>query len=283
VSAAEQIALAWQSLGYAARQMARPVLWTPWLLLGLLQAGVLIALGFTAHPWVSPVMAPLVTRLAGERALHYPDLFLALPGIYARIDIVLAALPGALVLGASTALFRDVFLARGPAARAAYDAVLRRALTLIVVNLPFHLLAVAWSTAIAVSIGGRAGLVGRAAYVLALGGSVLIQALFLYASAFVMIEGRGVRGTFASLPHAWRRGIWAALVLGLLMVLPLLPLNLLSGAGNVIARRGRPELLAAMSFAQLVIALGTGFLLSGGATLVFLGGIARRPEPGARR
>jgi hypothetical protein len=32
-----------------------------------------------------------------------------------------------------------------------------------------------------------------------------------------------------------------------------------------------------MSFAQLLVALVSGFLLSGAATLVFLGGIARRP------
>jgi len=273
-----QIALAGQSLLHAARQMRRPALWVPWLLLGLLQAGALVALCFAAHPWLSPVLAPLVVRMAGAHALHYPDLFLALPGIYARIDLVLAALPGAFVLGASTALFRDVFLARTPHVGAALGLALRRTVTLIVVNLPFHLLAAGWATLIATSIGGRPGIVGRAAYLLALGGSVLLQALFLSASAFVVIEGRGIRGTFASLPHGWRHGFWAAMVLGVLLLLPLLPLNLLSGAGHVIAARGRPELLAAMSFAQLLIALASGFLLSGAATLVFLGRIARRPE-----
>jgi len=276
VSWSEQVALAWQSLGHALRQMRRLVLWLPWLLLGLLQAGALAALCFAAHPWLSPVLAPLVVRMAGPGALHYPDLYLALPGIYARIDLVLAALPGALVLGASTALFRDVFLARTPRPGAALGLALRRALTLIAVGLPYQLLAAGWAVLIATTIGGRPGIVGRAAYLLALGGSVLLQALFLYVSAFVVVEGRGIRGTFASLPHGWRHGFWAAFVLGVLLLLPLLPLNLLSGASHVIASRGRPELLAAMSFAQIAIALAAGFLLSGAATLVFLGGIARR-------
>lgn len=276
MSWSEQIALAWQSLGHAARQMGRPAPWVPWLLLGALQVAALAAVCYAAHPWLSPLVAPLVVRVAGERALHYPDLYLALPLLYARIDLALAALPGALVLGASTALFRDVFLARTPRPGAALALALRRAVTLVVVNLPYQLLAAGWAIAIAQTVGGRHGIVGRAAYLLALGGAVLLQALFLYVSAFVVIDGRGVRGTFASLAHGWRHGFWAAVALSGLLLLPLLPLNLLSGAAQVIASRGRPELLAAMSLAQLLVALACGFLLSGAATLVFMGGIARR-------
>jgi hypothetical protein len=273
----EQAALALQSLQHAFQQMLRPALWVPWLALGALQAAVLAGLCFAAHPWVSPVAAPLVAWLAGEQSLHYPDLFLALAGLYGRIDLVLAALPGALVAGASTSLFRDVFLGRRPDARGAAGVALRRAPALILVNLPFHLLAIGLSMGIAMTLGSRGGIVGRAAYVLAIGGSIWLQSLFLFASAFVVVEGRSVRATLASLPHAWRQGFWAALVLGVLTLLPLLPLNMLSGSAAVIAERGRPELVAAMSFAQLLVALVSGFLLSGAATLVFLGGIARRP------
>ena len=102
----EQIALAWQSLGHALRRLLRPRLWVPWLALGLIQTGLLVKLAFAAHPWVSPFFAPLVVRLAGERALHYPDLFLALPGLYSRIDLVIAALPGAIVFGAASQALR---------------------------------------------------------------------------------------------------------------------------------------------------------------------------------
>jgi len=280
VNPLEQIALAWQSLGYALRQLFRPWLWTPWLALGLLQAGVLAALAFAAHPWVSPLLAPLVTRLAGEPALHYPDLYLALPGLYARIDLVIAALPGPIALGAATALFRDVALARRPQPGTAFRIALRRAPALILANLPFHLLAAAWSAGVAALAGGRGDIVAQAAHVTALAGSVLFQTLFLYASAFVVIEGRGTLGALAALPHGWREGFWAALVPSVLLLLPLLPLHLLSGAGAVIAERGRPELLAAMALAQIGVALVASFLLYGAATLVFLGGIARRREAG---
>jgi hypothetical protein len=145
-----------------------------------------------------------------------------------------------------------------------------------VVNLPFHLLAAAWSAVVANLAGGRGGIAAQAAFVLALAGSVLLQTLFLYASALVMIEGRGLRAALASLPHSWRQGFWAGLTLSTLLLLPLLPLHLLSGAAGVIVERGRPELLAVMVGAQLLIALVAAFLLYGAVTLVFLAAIARR-------
>ncbi len=276
----EQMAIALQSLRFALGQMARPALWVPWLLLGLVQLGALFALCFAAHPAISAVMAPLVARLAGAHALHYPELFLALPALYGRLDLAIAALPGAVVLGASTALFRDAFLARPPAPGAALATALRRTLPLVLGYLPYHLLAWGWSFVLGGALGGHGGLVGRAAYVLSIAGSVLLQSVFLYVAALVVIEGRGWPGTLRSLPHTWRQGFWAALTLGMLLVLPLLPLNLLAGAGHLIVARGRPELLAVMTFAQLLVALVCGFLLSGATTLVFLGGIARRPARG---
>jgi hypothetical protein len=283
MSPADQLALAWQSLLFVVRQMTRPALWAPWAILAGLQAGAVVALSFAAHPWLSPVLAPLVRRLAGESALRYPDLFLALSGLYARVDLVLAALVGAVTLGASAALFRDVALARRPSARAALALALRRAPALIAVQLPYHMLALGWSNAVVALLGVRGGLMARAAFVIALLGVVVAQALFLYAAAFVIVERRGAFGTLRSLPHGWRHGIWAALPLCALMVLPLLPLHFLSGLGPVIAERGRPELLAILALTQIAIAAGTGFLLSGAATLVFVGGIARAGAGEARR
>lgn len=278
----DQTALALQSLRFAYGQARRPALWAPWIALGLVQVGVLAALCFAAHPAISMVMAPLVTHLAGARALHYPELFLALPSLYGRCDLVVAALPGSLALGVSTALFRDAFLARRPEIGAAFRIGLRRAWALVAGYLPYHVLAWGWSFMLGEAFGGRGGLVGRAVYVMALGGSVLLQSVFLYVAALVVIEGRGWIGTLRSLPHTWRQGFWAAITLGVLLVLPLLPLNLLTGASHLIATRGRPELLAVITFAQLLVALGCSFLLSGATTLVFLGGIARRGAKGER-
>jgi hypothetical protein len=275
----EQITLALQSLLQTLRQVQRPALWMPWLLLGALQVLALAALCGMAHPWLSLLMAPLVARLAGSEALHYPDLFVALPGLYARVDLLLVALPGAVAGGASAALFAAAFRGRDPRPGAACGQALGRAVRLVAVNLPYHVLASALGFAIAIVGGSRGGIVGAAAYVFALGGSVFLQSAFLYVNALVMIEGCGIRSAFAELPRTWRSGFVSALVLGTLLLLPLLPLNLLGGAGGLIASKGRPELVAAILAAQIGIAVCMSVLLSGAATLVFLTAMSRRADP----
>jgi hypothetical protein len=266
----EQVALAWQSLLHAAARSFDLRLWSPWLLLAVLEGILLAGLCLMAHPAFSTLMAPLVSRLGGADALHYPGLFAALPVIYARLDLLLIALPGAVVLGASTALFAESFRGRGPKPGSAIATALRGVITLILVNLPYHLLAGAAGFAISAVTGSRGGIVAAAGYVFALVISVVVQSVFLYVNALVMIEGHGIRGTFAALPRTWANGFFSALVLGVLLLLPLLPLNLLSGTAGTIAVRGTPELVALILAAQIAVALYAGFLLQGASTLVYL-------------
>lgn len=276
----EQIALAWQALMHALRRTFDPALWAPWLLLGALQILLLGALCWMAHPWLSPVMAPLVARLAGAEALHYPALFAALPALYARLDLLLIALPGAFTLGASAALFAASFRGGTPRPGQALRLALTRWPALMAVNLPYHLLAFGAGLGIAVLVGPRGGIAGAAGYLFALGASVLFQSLFLYVNALVAVGGCGVREAFAALPRTWSNGMASALVLGVLLLLPLLPLNLLMGAGGTIAGRGTPELVAFMLLVQIAVALYAGFLLSGASTLVYL--TAMSPADGRR-
>jgi len=282
MNVAEQIALAWGSLIQTLHMVRRPALWAPWLVLGGLEAGVLAALAGFAHPWLSPVMAPVIEGIAGEHALHYPDLFSELPLLYARFDLLLVALPGAVVLGAATTLMADAFRGRPLRAGAALGLALRRAPALILVNLPFNVLAFVFSWGIGTLAASHGGLIARAAYLLALAGSVLIQSLFLYMTAVVMIEHRGPLDALRQLPRTWRNGFAAAVVLGTLLLLPLLPLNLLSGASGLIAARGIPELVTGMLLLQLCVALAAAFLLTAATTLVFMTTVARMPRGEAR-
>ena len=72
---------------------------------------------------------------------------------------------------------------------------------------------------------------------------VVLQALFLYLPAVVVLERRGLRGALAALPRTWARGFWAGLVLGAVALLPLLPFDALSQRVDLLVERGAPELV----------------------------------------
>ena len=118
----------------------------------------------------------------------------------------------------------------------------------------------------------------RLGYFATLGGVAGLQALFLYLPALVVLERRGLWRAFAGLPRAWARGFWAALLLGLVALLPLLPLDGLGQRSGLLVDRGAPELVGlAHRDAARSSGLAVSFLLAGSSTLVYLGVVADEP------
>lgn len=276
----EQIAVAWQSLIRVFGAMRRGRLWTPFALLAACEMLVLSALVWFAHPLLSWFMAPLLRRVAGEATLRYPSLFRELPNLYAQADVFIGAFVGAVVVGAATVMFADYFHGLKPSASTGFGEAARRSLALILVNLPFNVLVFAlshWSERV-MADRGSGFLVQGAVYFVILGASVVLQSLFFYVSALVVLERKSVFSALAGLPETWARGFWAAFFLGVLLVAPLLPIHYLSEQAGVIVDRGLPELTGWLVVVQCVVGLALWFLLAGSATLIYLSLVRREEE-----
>lgn len=276
----EQIAVAWQSLIRVLAAMRRGRLWAPFALLAASEALVVLALVWFAHPLLSWFMVPLLRQASGEATLRYPNLFRVLPGLYAQADVFIGALVGAIVVGAGTVMFADYFHGTKPSASAGLGEAWRRAFALILANLPFNLLVFGlgrWSEDFLTS-RSSGQLVQGIVYFLILGASVVLQSLFFYVSALVVLERRSVLSAFSGLPETWRRGFWAATFIGALLVAPLLPIHYISDRAGVIVDRGVPELTGWVVAVQGLIGLMLWFLLTGSATLVYLS-LVRREDP----
>ena len=277
MTALEQLALAGQALGLTLRELRAGRLWVPWLVLGVLQCAVLLGLVGFAHPLLAWAVAPFVRAIGGEPALHYPDFYRALPALYSRADLVLGSLAGAIATGWSTRLFAARWRQQALAVGGTWAEIAPRALTLVLAQLPFQLLVLLFTGLLDHALAGQGGLVRRLGYFVTLGGVAGLQALFLYLPALVVIERRGLWRAFAGLPRAWARGFWAALLLGLVALLPLLPLEGLGQRSDLLVARGTPELVAWLTAMQLLAGLAVSFLLAGSSTLVYLGAVADEP------
>ena len=271
MNAFEQLAVGWQVLVRTLARLGRPAVWAPFTPLALLEFGALVVLIGFAHPLVSWIMAPLLRRAGGEALLHYPNVLRQLPDLYGRVDLLLGATVGAVVVGAGTRVFADQFAGRR--ARTVAPA-------LILVSAPFNLLAYLLSSGLGWLIAHRqsGALVHRFADLIVLGGTVVLQSLFFYVACDVMLAGRGVIGTLANVPHAAARGFWAALLVGALLALPLLPLQSLAGHSALIVERGTPELVGWLMAAEAAIGLVLWFALAGSATLAYLTLVDHDPE-----
>ncbi len=276
----EQLALAWQALLHTVRQILRPALWAPFAMLGGIQLAVVAALWWFAHPWLSWAMAPFVTAVGGAEALHYPAVFRLMPGLYARVDLWLSVLVGAVATGAATLLFAKRFAGEPIAVGEAIGHAVRRAPALILATLPLNLLALGFSLGLErfVVQRGSSGLVLRVAPLVSLAGVAVLQALFLYVAALVMLSGRGWLAALAALPTAAARGLWAALFLSAGSMAPHLPALWLGRSSSSVVERGVPEIVGALLVFQIASMLVAAFLLTGSATLVYQTAVAPASE-----
>jgi hypothetical protein len=271
MSVLEQIVLGFQSLGYALRQIARPSLWTPWLFVLAVQIAALAFLWGFAHPAVSWLAAPLLRRVAGEDALHYPALFLHLPALYGPADLLVGALLGAVAAGASTALFGAWFAGQPLRASQGLRRAASRAAALVIANLPATLFLFGFTALLdrPLSNPDAPGLLLRSAPLITFVVAVVLQGWFLWVNPLLMLGRRGLVETFALLGETARHGLWTGLTLAILATLPLLPIQFLLGAADRIVDQGTPETVGWLLVLQTLIALVSAFALTGASALAY--------------
>ncbi|KPL19468.1 MAG: hypothetical protein AMJ92_03325 [candidate division Zixibacteria bacterium SM23_81] len=111
----------------------------PFFLFTLLQSVILTALILFFVPPFSQVLVPLMERLYGEPALHYPHNFVVLPTLFFGANRWLSLLVSWLVIGTATLMFAAKYRSETVQARRSFYQALRCMLPLFVLG------AVEWS------------------------------------------------------------------------------------------------------------------------------------------
>ncbi len=271
-----QIILAWQGMRRTVRHLATAAVWVPWLIVGGLQLAVLVCLWGFAHPWISWFMAPLLQRVGGEAMLRYPNVFRVMPALYGRAALVIGVLVGAVMGGAAIWLFARRFLQRESRPGEGLRLAVRRAFSLIVANLPAAILTVLVLALSEWWVQEKSGprILQTAARFGGLGLALVLQALFAYVSAVVVLEGKGVLEAWRRIGECAARGFWAALLLSVVLFLPHLPVDYLGRHAQTIAQRGVPELVGLLVAAEIALGVVTSLVFSGGIALVYLTAIS---------
>lgn len=91
------------------KSMKNVMTFVPFLLYAMLQGILLFSLtNFSQTPF-SKIFVPIINKLFGEPALHYPNFYLILSPFYSQINIVLSGLIGIVIIGMATYVFAGTF------------------------------------------------------------------------------------------------------------------------------------------------------------------------------
>lgn len=265
------LGLAAWALRSAASAVFRPRIWLPFFLLaGIQLAGLGLLLGFH-RPALLPVGLPLVKALGGENATHYPGLYLYLPVLFTRVEMVLAVLVASLTGGVATIFFASHFGLETTGG--AWHRVWRAAPKLIV------LAAIPLAVLMALNELGR--LVPQDLFITnakvrwaTRGASLLlvivVQSLVVYCTAWVVLQGHRVWPALRDSCRVTLSTLMPTLILVAVPVALLFPLDFLAQRADLFASKLAPETMVAVVVGKIVLQIVLGFLLVGTITRLFV-------------
>jgi hypothetical protein len=244
----------------------------PFVVMGALEAVVLFALTwFTVAPFAG-AMVPVVARIGGEEALHYPMHYILLPGLYGALYLPLVALVGFPIYGRAVFSMGD----RIAPQRAGHDGFARYVPALIVVGIVYVAVAagvpglfVRLQAVAGKSLAGPVGLAGLVA-------AAAAQAILVYAPVCLWRKGGGPLGALRSAFSEGRRRFLPTFLLVLTVVLAHRPIEYMLERPDRLALKFRPELVFQLIAAGVVLEVVTSFFLFAATAGL---AISRREDP----
>lgn len=251
--------------------MLRPVTWVPFLVVTAVQFAALAILVFFDRPLILPMGLPIVQRLGGEAATHYPVFYYALPTLFSRANLVIGTLVASIAGGTATLLFARLW-GLGNSDRA-WRRAFRAAPTLIPLTL--LLIGILYGIGVLVRLVPRGPMLGNSAVRWGTRGGMLavlivVQSLLGYTTAWVVLMGHRFFPALRDSIKVTRITLLPTLLVVALPTALLFPISYATSRIDLIAAKLRPETTLALVSVQIVTELFCTFILAGALTRLFV-------------
>jgi len=255
------------------RSVKRISLFFPFLLFAVLQVGLLLLLIFFYLPPISSLLIPLIRLLSQESALHYPQFYFYLPGLFSKINVWLNLLASWLFVGAATLMFAGKYRGRPVRTSRALGQAFRRIIPLFAVGM------VEWVVIRAVmqlfgylttSAGQWATQSPRLFLLVGFFINIVFIVPFAYTAAEVMLGKRSIGGALRGSFALARRNYGLTYLLFAVPSLLTLAMNLIFQYAPVIVTRTSPGVMVLLMIINIVVTVVVNFAIVGSLTAFYL-------------
>ncbi|MGD8413372.1 MAG: hypothetical protein PVF33_04030 [Candidatus Latescibacterota bacterium] len=250
-----------------------PSVLAPFIIFAAIQFLVLVCLGAFSVPPISTVMVPVVERLGGEEALHYPMHLVLLPRMYHLVYIPLAVFVGFVLFGWSIALMIDHLERSGiKVSRVKQPHILALAPSMMAVGFVF--VAVLAGIEYFMSfVSGAVGnpKLGQMVSLVHLAVVVVFQALTIYSLYYIVTR---TRNPVTAILSSIRFGRSNLIMSGMLIVTVLAihyPVDYLTRQSDRVVLKFNPELVFLLLALGIVLEVVSNFFLFASTTSVAAG------------
>lgn len=242
----------------------------PLLLYFVLRIAVIILYLSSVNEPLSSFWALFVSGFSGEDVSHYPTHVVLMPTILSRLDIVLDIFASVIFQGATIILVAAAFRKRRTSLGEAFAGAARGYLHMVAVMLVVSVALFLCMNALRLLNTTLSGAAYYGLYALVLLLGLCIQALFLYAIPFILLEGRTAPGAIASsVRTATRSAVMTFLIVAVPFIFTI-PTLLLELKAEIIAYRISPDFLLINQIAGEIIYLIATYAIIGGATITLI-------------
>ncbi|MFN8546824.1 MAG: hypothetical protein U0527_02335 [Candidatus Eisenbacteria bacterium] len=257
----------WESL----KDFHRRRLWPPFLVLGIAQLLLVLALTQFHLPLFSWAFVPFLRKTFGEAVLHYPIFFLALPDLFSRINMFMDYLLGCLTLGvAALIIWRSASHERSgqpwsEASKRYASLLLGRTPAFALILLMSYGLPILFSAQGEDAPGSQVRAVRYGGFLI----GVLIESLFVYTPIMLLVEKKKL---FDALRSAVRLTMKVPVATFLFVMLPNLvqiPLSVALRRADVVMNNLSPEMVAVMVMFTIAAYIVVNYFMVASAVRVY--------------
>ncbi len=256
------------------RSVKRISLFFPFLLFAFLQGGLVLFLLFFYVSPISSFLIPLIRRLSQESALHYPQFYFFLPGLFSKINgWMLNLIIGWLFIGTATLMFAGWYREKPLSTGRGLAGAFRYIVPLFMVGL------VEWAVIrivmrlfglLSTSVWHWGTQSPRLFMLVGFFMTIVFITPFAYTSAHIVLGKRGILGALRGSFDLARRNFGLTYILFAIPSLLTLAMNMILQDAPIIVARTSPTMIVVLLFINIIITVVVNFLIVGALTAFYL-------------
>ena len=243
-----------------------------------MQFAVLLLLTQFYRPGLSSFFAPLLARIQDGAALHYPQFYIFLPGVFSQANLLIDWLFGSLVFGVGFLMVW--YVAVGRDRDDSWQRARERYVGLVVCRLPLVILLVLVASFLPQVLAQDGSLTGNRLRLVRYGTffvGVFVEMAFVFAPMILLAESRSV---VASLRQGFALAAKVPLATALIVIVPNLaqiPTGWVFRRADSIVRNLSPELVAVLVGVSILVYVFVNYFIIASAVRVYA---TRAERPG---
>jgi hypothetical protein len=253
--------------------MKNVMTFVPFFLYAILQLILLFSLtNFSQGPF-SKIFVPIINKLFGEPALHYPNFYLILSPFYSQINIVLSGLIGIIIIGMATYLFAGTFNGE----KHGFGQSLKKTLP------RYGLLFIIWIIETALTLLMIIGIplllknffqpdyrLGQIFEMVGLLFAILTASVFAFTTVLIILEKQKLFQAIAKTFVLFKRNAVTTFFLIAVPALLYFPINYLTRKAPVLITKNSPEIIVTILAAGIFVSFISSYFQIGAITRFYL-------------